>query len=217
MGRPTVIVVGADKGGVGKTTVSRTLLDYLAAKGLEVEAFDTQVPNGVLRRFHGSKTTLVDLTTLEGKMKVFDNLKPTGITVVDLAAGLLTPTIETLRETGFIQMVKDGAADFVVLHVVGSSVASLEEVKTVREAVEGMRLFVVSNPIGAAPADRSAFGDAIVIDMPKLDEGCFKAIDQSNMPFTEFCAKTTSLMMKGYTVTWLAKMFKALEVCRFGA
>jgi hypothetical protein len=28
MTTPAVIVVGADKGGVGKTTVSRTLLDY---------------------------------------------------------------------------------------------------------------------------------------------------------------------------------------------
>jgi len=27
MAKPTVVVVGADKGGVGKTTVARTLLD----------------------------------------------------------------------------------------------------------------------------------------------------------------------------------------------
>ena len=31
MAKPAVIVVGADKGGVGKTTVSRTLLDYFTA------------------------------------------------------------------------------------------------------------------------------------------------------------------------------------------
>ena len=31
MAKPAVIVVGADKGGVGKTTVSRTLLDYFSA------------------------------------------------------------------------------------------------------------------------------------------------------------------------------------------
>jgi len=29
--KPAVIVVGADKGGVGKTTVSRTVLDYFSA------------------------------------------------------------------------------------------------------------------------------------------------------------------------------------------
>ena len=31
MAKPVVILVGADKGGVGKTTVTRTLLDYFIA------------------------------------------------------------------------------------------------------------------------------------------------------------------------------------------
>jgi cellulose biosynthesis protein BcsQ len=34
MAKPVVIVVGADKGGVGKTTVSRTLLDYFDANSI---------------------------------------------------------------------------------------------------------------------------------------------------------------------------------------
>ena len=51
-GTPTVILVGADKGGVGKTTVARTLLDYLAANKLAARAFDTETPKGTLHRFH---------------------------------------------------------------------------------------------------------------------------------------------------------------------
>ena len=35
-------VVGADKVGVGKTTVARSLLDYLTAENLPVRAFDTE-------------------------------------------------------------------------------------------------------------------------------------------------------------------------------
>ena len=34
MAKPAVIVVGADKGGVGKTTVSRTVLDYFSANNV---------------------------------------------------------------------------------------------------------------------------------------------------------------------------------------
>jgi hypothetical protein len=216
MGRPLVVIVGADKGGVGKTTLSRVLMDYFPAQGMDVKAFDTQIPNGVLRRFHPAKTELVDITTLDGKMKVFDDLNSPGVKLVDLAAGLLSPTIATLRETGFIEMVKEGLADFVVMHVVGSSVASLEEVKTIAEAVDGLRLFVVSNPLTDAPADRSKFGDAIVIDMPKLNDGTYAAIDEASAPYLRFCAETKSLMQKGYTQRWLATCFKALEVCRFG-
>ena len=32
MAKPAVILIGADKGGVGKTTVARTLLDYFGTR-----------------------------------------------------------------------------------------------------------------------------------------------------------------------------------------
>ena len=37
--RPMVLMIGADKGGVGKTTIARTVLDYLAANGAPARAF----------------------------------------------------------------------------------------------------------------------------------------------------------------------------------
>ena len=50
MARPAVILVGADKGGVGKTTVARTLIDYFGAHQTPTRAFDTEAPRGTL--FH---------------------------------------------------------------------------------------------------------------------------------------------------------------------
>ena len=50
--KPTLILVGADKGGVGKTTVSRILLDYFARKNVLTRAFDTENPRGSLKRFY---------------------------------------------------------------------------------------------------------------------------------------------------------------------
>jgi thymidylate kinase len=49
---PALILVGADKGGVGKTTVARTLLDYFTAHQVATRAFDTETPKGTLKRFH---------------------------------------------------------------------------------------------------------------------------------------------------------------------
>ena len=48
MAKPAVIIVGADKGGVGKTTVARTLLDYFIAQQIPTRAFDTEAPRGTL-------------------------------------------------------------------------------------------------------------------------------------------------------------------------
>src|SRR4051812_10572346 len=39
--RPRVVVIGADKGGVGKTTVSRVFTDYLHGKRVSPTVYDT--------------------------------------------------------------------------------------------------------------------------------------------------------------------------------
>ena len=46
---PVIVLVGADKGGVGKPTVARALADY--TRTLEPRLIDTQVPAGDLRGF----------------------------------------------------------------------------------------------------------------------------------------------------------------------
>ena len=74
MAKPVVIVVGADKGGVGKTTVSRTVLDYFSANNVPTRAFDTESPRGTLKRFHPDITEIVDMTTTSDQMKIFDTL-----------------------------------------------------------------------------------------------------------------------------------------------
>ena len=74
MARPAVILVGADKGGVGKTTVSRTLLDYFAARKVPTRAFDTEHPRGTLTRFHPDITDVVDVTSVPDQMKIFDTI-----------------------------------------------------------------------------------------------------------------------------------------------
>ena len=75
MAKPVVIVVGADKGGVGKTTVSRTLLDYFSANnGARPAPSIPESPRGTLKRFHPDITEIVDMTTTADQMKIFDTL-----------------------------------------------------------------------------------------------------------------------------------------------
>jgi 2-phosphoglycerate kinase len=48
MAKPAVFLIGADKGGVGKTTVARALLDYFGVRHVATRAFDTESPRGTL-------------------------------------------------------------------------------------------------------------------------------------------------------------------------
>src|SRR5437763_9829020 len=129
MAKPVVIVVGADKGGVGKTTVSRTLLDYFSANNVPTRAFDTESPRGTLKRFHPEITEIVDMTTTSDQMKIFDTLNAgTSVTVIDVRAGLLSPALASLRDIGFLDAAKSGQITFAVFHILGPSIASLDEI-----------------------------------------------------------------------------------------
>src|ERR1700731_3053941 len=100
MAKPTVVVVGADKGGVAKTTVSRTLLDYFTAHHVSTRAFDSEAPKGTLKRFHPDVSEIVDVTLIPDQMKIFDTLSSTdvGVTIIDVRAGLLSPTLRALLD-----------------------------------------------------------------------------------------------------------------------
>src|SRR5437764_14907152 len=119
MAKPAVIIVGADKGGVGKTTISRTLLDYFIAHQIPIRAFDTESPRGTLKRFHPEATDCVDMTTTSDQMKIFDTLNAVSpsVTVIDVRAGLLSPALASLRDIGFLDAAKGGQLPFAVFHI----------------------------------------------------------------------------------------------------
>src|SRR3954465_3787300 len=126
MEKPAAILIGADKGGVGKTTIARTFLDYLATRQIAARAFDTEMPRGTLKRFHPDQTELVDVTHVPDQMKIFDTIHSAEVpvTLIDVRAGLLSPTLCALRDIGFIDAAKKDQLTFVVFHILGPSIAS---------------------------------------------------------------------------------------------
>src|SRR5437660_9463822 len=119
MTKPAVVLIGGDKGGVGKTTVARTLLDYFVHQQLRVRAFDTEAPKGTLKRFHPDVTDVVDVTKIPDQMQIFDTLSDSSVTVIDVRAGLLSPTLTSLRDIGFIDAARKGQISFAVFHILG--------------------------------------------------------------------------------------------------
>src|ERR1700680_3501024 len=147
MARPAVILVGADKGGVGKTTVARPLLDYFGAHNTPTRAFDTESPRGTLKRFHPAVTEVVDVNSVPDQMKIFDTLgnAEAKVTVIDVRAGLLTPTLQALSDIGFIESAKKGQITFAVFHILGPSIASLQEINETAAYLGDARYFMVKN------------------------------------------------------------------------
>lgn len=209
MAKPKVLFVGADKGGVGKTTVSRIVEEYLAANGIETKKFDTQHPGGSFARFYPA-TKVIDITKSDDQMLVFDDLQPGSVTLLDVAASMLTPSITLLRETGFFDDAKAGKLDIVILHVLGPATQSLDEVKHLLDTLEGARYIPVANHIDAT--EYVTPPDAVII--PKLDGDAAKLVDHTALPFSKFIESNESRVQRGKVRHWLQTCYAALDAVK---
>jgi hypothetical protein len=231
MSKPVVIVVGADKGGVGKTTVSRTVLDYFSANNVPTRAFDTESPRGTLKRFHPDITEIVDMTTTSDQMKIFDTLNAASpsVTVIDVRAGLMSPALASLRDIGFLDAAKSGQITFAVFHILGPSIASLDEIAETANFMQGAKYFLVKNFINNTSFfewDQATYNsyfhrikDATEITIPKLNEMAYEQVEVSSVPFLKFVANkgindeaaNYSFVLRGYVRHWLANVWSEFD------
>lgn len=208
---PTMVLVGADKGGVGKTFLSRALLDYLRAKALPHRAFDTEVlaNGGVLKRFAPS-AEMVDIATVPGQMQIFDAISSGAVTVVDIRAGQLTPTLRALASSGVMGDVRERKARLVLLHVLGSTVASMKEVADILAQMSGAEHILVRNKTNADASFREFEDSAkslLTLDIPFLNETACETVDGLDISFLDFMADdANSRVLRGYVREWLDKV-----------
>jgi hypothetical protein len=231
MTKPAVVLIGADKGGVGKTTVSRTLLDYFAHHHVRARAFDTEVPRGTLKRFHPSVTDVVDIDHVPDQMRIFDTVNSTEATVslIDIRAGLLSPTLRALRDIGFIEAAKKDQITFVVFHILGPSIASLDEIAETAAYLGDAKYLMVKNFINNPHFfewDEATYAsyfkrvpDAVEITVPKLVEMATEQVELASVPFASFIANkkqggdsaSYSFVLRGYVRHWLGNVWSEYD------
>jgi hypothetical protein len=229
--KPTLILVGADKGGVGKTTLSRALLDFIARKDVPARAFDTECPRGSLKRFHPDITEVIDFTDVADQMKVLDTLDSTDarVTLIDLKAGNLSLSLDTFDRIGVLDAARNGQFNLGLFHVVGSSIASLEEISELARYVNGMEYIVARNAVNDTNFFEwdqktykkyfSRLNSAHEIDIPKLNEMAYEQVDLAGLTFRDFidnkgangAAGNHSFVLRGYVRKWCADLDLELE------
>jgi hypothetical protein len=225
MSKPAVIIVGADKGGVGKTTITRTLLDYFNARKIPIRAFDTESPKGTLKRFHPDLTEVVDVNKVPDQMHIFDTISDSTVTIIDVRAGVLSPTLTALRDIGFIDAAKKGNITFSVFHILGPTVASLDEIAETADFMTDARYFLVKNFINNTHFfewDQATYNsyfnrikDAVELTIPKLNEMACEQVELASVPYLSFIANkgangenaNYSFVLRGYVRHWLGHVW----------
>jgi hypothetical protein len=211
--------------------VSRTLLDYFSANNVPTRAFDTESPRGTLKRFHPDITEIVDMTVTADQMKIFDTLNAVSpsVTVIDARAGLLSTALASLRDIGFLDAAKNGQITFAVFHILGPSIASLEEIAETANFMGGAKYFLVKNFINNTSFfewDQSTYNsyfrrikDATELTIPKLNEMAYEQVEVASVPFLKFVANKGTLdqaanysfVLRGYVRHWLANVWSEFD------
>jgi len=220
---PTVVIVAADKGGVGKTTLSRVLLDYFKAQGLDTQAYDTESPNGNLVRFHKEVASVVNLRDSNDQIKVFDSITRSKVVLIDMRAGLLAETLDLLTDIGFFDLARQGKINLAFMHIIGSTIASFNEIETTADKLDGINHYIVLNKTSTAEFFKSIDSvgkDALkrgtaTIEIPMLDPVATEHVEAAAVPFGEFEKDPKySFVMRGKVRTWENRVFTQLDALK---
>ena len=156
-------------------------------------------------------------TSAKWSTRIIDTLSTTDatVTVVDVRAGLMSPTLHALRDISFLEAVKKG---------LGSSIASLNEIEETSPFTTDAEYFLVKNFINNTnffewdQATHASYfkklKDAVVIEIPKLNEMAYEQVELASVPFLTFVAnKDTkaetanySFVLRGYVRHWLGNV-----------
>ena len=172
-------------------------------------------------------TEIVDVTSTADQMKIFDTLNTAGtsVTVIDVRAGLLSPTLASLRDIGFLDAARSGQITFAVFHILGPSIASLEEIAETASFMDGAKYFLVKNFINNTSFfewDQATYNsyfrrikNATEITIPKLNEMAYEQVEVASVPFLKFVANkgprdetaNYSFVLRGYVRHWLGNVW----------
>lgn len=215
--KPVIILVGGDKGGTGKTTVCRALTDYLAAHQTKVRVFDTENPKGDLKRFFPA-ADVIDFNSVRDQMRVFDGIETGTLTVVDIRAGVLSSMLRMLNDTHFLDDVRAGEMILVVLHVLGPSIASFNEIMDATAIIGGgARHMIVKNHANSTEFDLAKdpqYSEIFrimapgTINVPELTAIACETVQHEGVSFTQFVRGDTgaSRTLRGYVRAWMEKV-----------
>ena len=123
--------IGGEKGGVGKSLVSRLLAQYLIDRELPFLGFDTDRSHGALLRFYSGYASPVLVDRYEALDSIIEAAieQPDRRLLVDLAAQTHDPLVKWMDESGVLEMAGESGFSITYWHVMDSGRDSVDLLK----------------------------------------------------------------------------------------
>lgn len=236
----TILMILGDKGGVGKTVVTRLIYDYLKRKNVSIAAYDCDKRNAQFVRHYGKRDAdgkLMGQTPLDGVARI-DIFDPVGLgsllddlesakpdfAVIDMPAGGHGQLEKTEQTFAFCESAKSLGYEVVLVHV-------LSRVKDSAHALTRLINFF-GDKVSYLVVKNGFFGDAdkftrfetgpakealerqngAVLYLPDLYDTILDIVDEHNLTFSE-AKKSTYLpfSLRQMAATWMNRFDDELE------
>ena len=193
--RAHVHLVGGEKGGVGKSLVSRLLAQYFIDHDLPFLGFDTDRSHGSLMRFYAGYASPVLVDRYEALDTIIESSidQPGRRVLVDLAAQTHEPLAKWMDESGVLDLADVSGLAIHYWHVMDSGKDSVDLLKKLLDRF-GHRLHYVlvknhlrgddfSQLAQSGELDRALALGAKVVNIKRLHDAVVQKIDAANSSF----------------------------------
>ncbi|WP_326539878.1 mobilization protein [Pseudorhodoferax sp.] len=224
-----VHLIGGEKGGVGKSMVSRLLAQYFIDHELPFVGFDTDRSHGSLLRFYADYTSPALVDRYEALDAIIETAveEPGRRVLVDLAAQTQDGLIKWMEDSGVLDMADVSGIALYYWHVMDSGRDSVDLLTRLLDRF-GQRLqyVIVRNELRgddfgqldrSGQLDRARGLGARVMNLKKLQDAVVQKIDARNASFwaarhsTAPDGPSLGLMERQRLKMWLASGFASIE------
>jgi hypothetical protein len=194
---PTSVVhlIGGEKGGVGKSMVSRLLAQYFIDRQLPFVGLDTDRSHGALLRFYSDFASPVPIERYEALDRIIEAAveQPGRRVLVDLAAQTDEPLMKWMDESGVTEMAGESGFVLTYWHVMDAGRDSVDLLTRLLDRF-GPRLhyILVRNPLRgddfsllekSGQLARALSLGAKVVTLKRLHDSVVQKIDANNSSF----------------------------------
>jgi hypothetical protein len=119
--------IGGEKGGVGKSVITRLLAQYYIDHEIPFRVYDADLSHGAMMRYYADYSAPVDISRFDNADSIAENAIESGVTtIVDLAAQTSRSMNHWISETGLLDLAQDIGLQLSFWHVMDDGSDSLQ-------------------------------------------------------------------------------------------
>ena len=223
----TLNFIGGEKGGVGKSVVSRVLAQYFIDQERTFTGFDTDRSHASFRRFYADYASRVVVDSYEGLDLIVSGFEdnPAQSVIVDLAAQTAAPLSRWVKDSDLIALLQELGVSVNFWHVADACKDSVDLLQRLMDTYGDLANYIVVKNMGrgsdfslleASPELNYALGiGARVITLNQLHEASMRKIDRQNASFwgainNKSGPDALGMLERQRVKTWLKSTYAAL-------